>query len=149
MPNMTWRKQPTGKAMQALRQRGDSISMPLRYTTKWQNMPEEDIIESMRTERCSEKMIAQQMKWLREIRGDDDNSRADAKKRRHIQMDMQDEELIEYVTDVSERRKIRFDNILEKVKDSLNAKNRMGHLVKPKKEGEVDEDTVGEDNISS
>ncbi len=134
-----WRRQPRGKALQMIRQRGGGISQPLRFSNRWQSMTEDEIRETMLREGCSEKMVESQLVWYRRLLSDQQEYQSGVKKRRHAALEVEDNELIDFMGDVLERRKSRYETILDKFKDSMSVGgNRMGHMREDPEEKEED-----------
>jgi hypothetical protein len=124
-----WRRQPRGKALQVIRSRGGGISQPLHFSNRWQMMTEDEIRETMLSEGCSGKMIENQLLWFRKLLTDQQEYQQGVKSRRHSVLEVEDEELLEYMGDAVERRKSRYTQILDMFKDSMSiGGNRMGHM---------------------
>jgi hypothetical protein len=138
-----WRRQPRGKALQVIRARGGGISQPLRFSNRWQMMSEDDIRTTMLSEGCSGKMIENQLVWFRLLLEQEQKYQAGVKSRRHTPLEVEDEELLDYIGDVTDRRRSRYKQVLDLFKDSMSiGGNRMGHM-------RDDDDEEIEDDASS
>jgi hypothetical protein len=125
-----WRRQPRGKALQVIRARGGGMS-------------EDDIRTTMLAEGCSGKMIENQLVWFRLLLEQEQKYQAGVKSRRHTPLEVEDEELLDYIGDVTDRRRSRYKQVLDLFKDSMSiGGNRMGHM-------RDDDDEEIEDDASS
>lgn len=113
-----WRQSPRGKALAALRQRGNSINQPVRWTTSWQSMSLEEVEAQLRKEGCSEHLIKRELGWYKELI-DAEAERSDAiKVRRRVKSEIVSEEMMPYL-DLMERRKERYAEVEARNKTEL------------------------------
>ena len=131
-----WRRQPQGKALASIKQRGQGIAMPFNWSKKWQQMTLEEVEETLRDEGASEHLIKRELKWFAEIIEKEETTRKELKERRRSSSSIDEAEEYDEYKDALSRRVDRYAEITTRKETELGSGRDRVQYVK----GEPDEE---------
>ncbi len=132
-----WRRQPSGKALAAIKKRGEGIAMPLKWSTSWQQMTLSEFKEKLYEEGCSQHMVDREVVIYTRLLEEEAAYRKVVKDRRKRSLEITSEELNPYV-EAMERRVDRYAEVTTRNETQLGSSRDRIQYIENKSDKRVD-----------